>query len=114
MPDAAAEQAVDDLVDGAVAAEDDDQVERLLDGLGAELDRVAAVRGLGEVDLQVAAEGAGEDVALARVVAVALGLTTNIARIARAYRAAAGSVTTGRMSPERVLATLASHGTSPP
>src|SRR5439155_25957450 len=61
----AAKQPVDHLVDGAVAAEDDDEVITLVGGAGAELDGVAASLGLGHIQLEVAAEGAGEDVAAA-------------------------------------------------
>ena len=56
----AAEQPVDDLVDGAVAAEDDDQVEAVGPGLGRELGGVAAVAGVRDLELEVGLQGAGE------------------------------------------------------
>ena len=63
-PRAAAEQAVDDLVDRAVATEHHHEVDAGLGGLGAELDRMAAMGGLDDVELQVAAERPGQNVAL--------------------------------------------------
>ena len=57
------QQAVDDLVDRAVAAEGDDDVEAVERGLVGQLDGVAAVGGLGDVELDLAGEGVGDDVA---------------------------------------------------
>ena len=58
-----AQQPVDDLVDGAVAADGHDDVDAVGGRLGAELAGVPAVRGLDDVELELAAEGADEDVA---------------------------------------------------
>ena len=57
------QQAVDDLVDGAVAAERDDDVQAVEGGLAGELRGVAAVGGLDDVELDLAGQGVGEDVA---------------------------------------------------
>ena len=59
----AAEQPVDDLVHGAVAAEDDHQVEAVGPGLGRELGGVAAVAGVRDLELEVGLQGAGEHLA---------------------------------------------------
>ena len=74
-------QAVDDLVDRAVAPDRHHEVDALGGGLGAELARVPPVRGLDDVELQLAAEGSDEHVAHLGVVLVAAGLTTTSARM---------------------------------
>jgi hypothetical protein len=49
-------EGVDDLVHRAVAREDDDQVDTVFDRLGRELERVTALLGLGDLELEVGRE----------------------------------------------------------
>ena len=62
---AVGQQPVDDLVDRAVAAEGDDDVGAVAHRPAGQGGGVPAVGGLGDLELGVAAQGVGEDVALA-------------------------------------------------
>ncbi len=62
---ARAEQAVGGFVDGAVAAERDDDVVALVRGLAAQLGRVAARLGVDRVDLEAALQRVDDEVAQA-------------------------------------------------
>ena len=57
------EQPVDDLVDRAVAAEDDDEVEAVVAGLAGQLGGVAAVPGVGDLELELGLQRAGQHLA---------------------------------------------------
>ena len=65
-PRAVGQQAVDDLVDGAVAAEGDDHVDAVPGGAHGERGGVATVAGLLHLDLQLAAQRALEHLPAAR------------------------------------------------
>jgi hypothetical protein len=60
------EQTVDHLVDRAVAAEDDDQVQLVAAGGGRELGGVAPVLGVDDLELELGLEGGGQHLAGAR------------------------------------------------
>ena len=77
---AVGEQPVDDLVDGAVAAEGDHDVGAVAHRPAGQRGGVPAVGGLGDLELGDAAERVGQDVAFSPAVAVARGLTTTKTR----------------------------------